>query len=41
MQIPLGSEEMAIKYRINHGQELEFAVPAVGQNMRWAAYSVS
>ncbi|OBZ75883.1 hypothetical protein A0H81_04778 [Grifola frondosa] len=39
MEIPLGPNEMSITYSVNHGQELEFYVPARNQNMRWAAYS--
>ncbi|KZT28528.1 hypothetical protein NEOLEDRAFT_1154428 [Neolentinus lepideus HHB14362 ss-1] len=39
IQIPLGPNEMRIKYCINNGQELEFWVPGLTQNMRWAAYS--
>ena len=41
IQIPLGPNEMKIMYTINNGQPTEFWVPAVNQNMRWAAYSVS
>lgn len=39
VQIPLGPNEMAIQYRINGGQLLEFYVPGIGQNMRIAATS--
>ncbi|KAG8733397.1 hypothetical protein FRC11_006588 [Ceratobasidium sp. 423] len=39
IQIPLGPNEMGVRYRVNMGQELEFFVPGLNQNMRWAAYS--
>lgn len=39
VQIPLGPNEMRIRYRVNGGQDLQFYVPARHQNMRWAAYS--
>ncbi|EPQ58419.1 hypothetical protein GLOTRDRAFT_36442 [Gloeophyllum trabeum ATCC 11539] len=39
IQIPLGPHEMRIKYYINNGQEMDFWVPGIGQNMRWATYS--
>lgn len=39
IRIPLGPNEMSVKYSINNGQELEFFVPARNQNMRFAAYS--
>ncbi|CAE7231572.1 unnamed protein product [Rhizoctonia solani] len=38
-QIPLGPNEMGVRYRLNMGQELEFFVPGLNQNMRWATYS--
>jgi hypothetical protein len=41
IRIPLEQNAMKIQYSINNGQDLEFHVPAIGQNMRWAAYSVS
>lgn len=41
IQISLGSHEMKIMYNINNGPYTEFWVPGAGQNMRWAAYSVS
>ena len=40
IEIPLGQHQMAVKYSINSGQELEFYVPGRAQNMRWATYSV-
>ncbi|TFK55220.1 hypothetical protein OE88DRAFT_1780304 [Heliocybe sulcata] len=39
IQVPLAQNEMRVKYRINHGQDLVFWVPGLTQNMRWAAYS--
>ncbi|KAJ3487415.1 hypothetical protein NLJ89_g11716 [Agrocybe chaxingu] len=39
IKVPLSDHEMAIKYSINNGQQLEFWVPGRMQNMRWAAYS--
>jgi len=39
VQIPLGPKEMGVRYRINGGQELEFFVPGLNQNMRFAATS--
>jgi hypothetical protein len=41
IQIPLGPYEMKIMYNVNNGPQTEFWVPAMNQNMRWAAYSVS
>lgn len=41
IQIPLSNVEMPIKYSINNGAWIEFVVPAIGQNMRWAAHSVN
>ena len=41
IQIPLGPCEMKVMYNINNGPPTDFWVPALGQNMRWAAYSVS
>ncbi|KIJ37701.1 hypothetical protein M422DRAFT_60910 [Sphaerobolus stellatus SS14] len=38
-EIPLTEVEMRIRYRLNHGPELDFFVPAFHQNMRWAAHS--
>ncbi|KAF8710206.1 hypothetical protein RHS03_01884, partial [Rhizoctonia solani] len=39
IQIPLGPNEMGVRYRLNMGQELEFFIPGQNQNMRWAAHS--
>ncbi|KAG1877803.1 hypothetical protein DFJ58DRAFT_752768 [Suillus subalutaceus] len=39
IQIQLGTNEICIKYRINGGIQLSFFVPALHQNMRWAAHS--
>ena len=39
IQIPLGPNEMGVRYRVNKGQEIEFFVPGRNQNMRWAAHS--
>jgi hypothetical protein len=41
IQIPLSNVEMPVKYSINNGAWIEFVVPAIGQNMRWAAHSVN
>lgn len=41
IEIPLGDNEMKIRYSINHGIELNFFVPGRKQTMRLAAYSVS
>jgi len=40
IEIPLSSVEMAVNYSVNNGTWIEFVVPAIGQNMRWAAHSV-
>jgi len=39
IQVPLGPEEMGVRYRINRGQEIQFFVPGLNQNMRFAATS--
>ncbi|KAF8321571.1 hypothetical protein DL93DRAFT_2163184 [Clavulina sp. PMI_390] len=39
IQIPLSDVEMPIHYSVNKGALIEFVVPAIGQNMRWAAHS--
>ncbi|KAF8968403.1 hypothetical protein BDZ97DRAFT_1655223 [Flammula alnicola] len=39
IKIPLAQHEMAIRYSINNGQQIEFWVPGRMQNMRWAAHS--
>ena len=41
IQIPLGPCEMKVVYNVNNGPPTDFWVPALDQNMRWAAYSVS
>ena len=41
IQVPLGPREMEVRYNINDGMSLHFWIPALNQNMRWAAYSVS
>jgi hypothetical protein len=40
IQVPLGPCEMKVMYNVNGGPVTEFWVPALDQNMRWAAYSV-
>jgi hypothetical protein len=39
IQVPLGPNEMGVRYRVNMGQEIEFFVPGQNQSMRWAAHS--
>ncbi|KIR39592.1 plasma membrane protein [Cryptococcus deuterogattii 99/473] len=39
MEIPLQTVQMTARYRLNGGAEMDFVVPALGQNMRWAAHS--
>lgn len=39
IEIPLGPNEMGVRYRVNMGPEIEFFVPGVNQSMRWAAHS--
>lgn len=39
IQVPLGHNEMGVRYRVNMGQEIEFFVPGLNQNMRWATHS--
>ncbi|KDQ06742.1 hypothetical protein BOTBODRAFT_39397 [Botryobasidium botryosum FD-172 SS1] len=39
IEVPLGPREMGVRYRVNGGQQIEFFVPAVDQDMRWAAHS--
>ncbi|KAG9097813.1 hypothetical protein FRC06_007159 [Ceratobasidium sp. 370] len=39
IEIPLGPQEMGVRYRLNMGRETEFFVPGRNQNMRWAAHS--
>ncbi|WWC65575.1 uncharacterized protein I303_108193 [Kwoniella dejecticola CBS 10117] len=38
-EIPLQQTQMAVRYRLNGGAEMDFVVPAKGENMRWAAHS--
>lgn len=40
LEIPLTEVEMRVKYRINKGLANDFWVPAINENLRWAAYSV-
>jgi len=40
IQVPLGPHETKVMYNINNGPPIEFWVPGLNQNMRWAAYSV-
>lgn len=39
IEIPLQKIQTAVRYRLNGGAEMDFIVPALGQNMRWAAHS--
>lgn len=39
LQIPLQPFEQTVTYRLNQGHGIEFLVPAIGMNMRWAAHS--
>ncbi|KAF8325996.1 uncharacterized protein EI90DRAFT_3231088 [Cantharellus anzutake] len=39
IEIPLSRYEMGVSYQINNGARLEFFVPAIGQNLRWAVHS--
>lgn len=41
LAVPLAAHEMAVRYAVNGGQQIEFWVPGRGDNMRWAAHSVS
>ncbi|WWC93106.1 uncharacterized protein L201_008072 [Kwoniella dendrophila CBS 6074] len=38
-EIPLQQVQMTVRYRLNGGAEMDFVVPALGENMRWAAHS--
>ncbi|WWC73414.1 uncharacterized protein I206_107381 [Kwoniella pini CBS 10737] len=38
-EIPLQQTQMAVRYKLNGGAEMDFVVPAKGENMRWAAHS--
>ena len=40
IRVPLCPHEMKVMYNINNGPPIEFWVPGLNQNMRWAAYSV-
>lgn len=37
--IPMGGRESKIYYSINHGAEIAFYIPAIGQNFRWVGHS--
>jgi hypothetical protein len=39
LEVPLQEVEMAVRYRLNGGAEMEFVIPKRGQNFRWAAHS--
>lgn len=39
LAVPMQAYEMSVTYRLNDGAPLDFLVPAIGQNMRWAAHS--
>jgi len=39
IEVPLQDIEMTVRYRLNGGAEMGFVVPAIGQNLRWAAHS--
>lgn len=39
LEIPLQPYEQTVTYRLNQGHGIEFLVPAIGMNMRWAAHS--
>lgn len=39
MEIPLQPVQMTVRYSLNGGAEMDFVVPALRQNMRWAAHS--
>jgi hypothetical protein len=39
LEIPLQPFEQTVTYRLNQGHGIEFLVPAIGMNMRWAAHS--
>ena len=40
IKVPLVQHEMAIRYSVNNGQQIQFWVPGRMQNMRWATHSV-
>ncbi|WWD20042.1 hypothetical protein CI109_104515 [Kwoniella shandongensis] len=39
IEIPLQRVQMAVRYRLNGGAEMDFVTPALGQNLHWAAHS--
>ncbi|OCF33366.1 plasma membrane protein [Kwoniella heveanensis BCC8398] len=39
IEVPLQQVQMTVRYRLNGGAEMDFVVPAIGANMRWAAHS--
>ncbi|WVR08312.1 hypothetical protein IAU60_005365 [Kwoniella sp. DSM 27419] len=39
IEIPLQQTQMTVRYRLNGGAEMDFVVPPVNTNMRWAAHS--
>ncbi|WRT69400.1 uncharacterized protein IL334_006384 [Kwoniella shivajii] len=39
IEIPLQQTQMTVRYRLNRGAEMDFVVPSIGENMRWAAHS--
>jgi hypothetical protein len=39
LEVPLQDVEMAVRYRLNGGAEMEFVIPKRGENFRWAAHS--
>lgn len=39
LEVPLQRIEMVVSYGLNGGEGIEFVVPKLGQNLRWAAHS--
>lgn len=39
LALPLQTYEQTVTYRLNQGHGIEFLIPAIGMNMRWAAHS--
>ena len=39
IEIPLQSQEMTARYKLNGGAEMSFVLPYIGQNFHWAAHS--
>lgn len=39
LQLPLQPYEQTVTYRLNQGHPIDFLIPAIGMNMRWAAHS--